>query len=115
MINQPRPTAAAPAAAPEPEKTDLDKYLLLAKAPMDADVLKWWAARDHAKPADADSGRPEGLPRLAKMARQYLGRPATTGGVERFFSKAGKMHDDLKASMNDGSLEHSLIAAANNE
>ena len=41
--------------------------------------------------------------------------PATTGGVERFFSKAGKMHDDLKASMNDGSLEHSLIAAANNE
>jgi len=67
LNNSKLPTAAAPAAAPEPEKTDLDKYLLLAKAPMDADVLKWWAARDHAKPADADSGRPEGLPRLAKM------------------------------------------------
>eukprot|EP00965_Chrysotila_dentata_P200425 6179969-Pleurochrysis_carterae.AAC.1 len=31
---------------------------------------------------------------LAKMARQHLGRPATSAGVERMFSKAGKMHDD---------------------
>ena len=36
-------------------------------------------------------------------------------GVMRagIFSKAGSMHHDLKGSMADGSLEHSLIALAN--
>jgi hypothetical protein len=29
------------------------------------------------------------------------------------FSRAGKMHDDLKASQADSNLEHSLLAAAN--
>ena len=29
--------------------------------------------------------------------------------------KAGSMHHDLKGSMEDGSLEHSLIATANSE
>ena len=38
------------------------------------------------------------------------GEPATSAGVERLFSKAGRMHHDLKGSMEDGSLEHSLIA-----
>ena len=49
------------------------------------------------------------------MAREYLGEPATSGGVERLFSKAGDMHHDLKAAMEDGSLEHALIAYANTE
>ena len=31
---------------------------------------------------------------LAKMAAQFLGRPATSAGVERMFSKAGKLHDE---------------------
>ena len=57
----------------------------------------------------------EGLPHLAHMARQWLGCPATSAGVERLFSKAGSMHHDLKGSMMDGSLEHSLIATANTE
>jgi hypothetical protein len=35
--------------------------------------------------------------------------------VERLFSAAGKMHHDLKGAMEDGSLEHSLIARANSE
>lgn len=30
-------------------------------------------------------------------------------------SKSGAMHYDLKRSMEDGSLDHSLIATANNE
>jgi len=49
------------------------------------------------------------------MARQFLGRPATSAGVERMFSLAGKLHDDMKKSQQDDTLEHSLFAAANTE
>ena len=80
---------------------------------MDLDLLAWWKARDHNLPEDLASGRPEGLPTLAKMARQHLGRPASSAGVERMFSKAGRLHDDLKASQSDDTLEHALLAAAN--
>ena len=80
---------------------------------LDLDVLSWWKARDHDKAADPASGRPSGLPDLAKMAAQYLGRPASSAGVERMFSKAGKLHDDLKQKQTDDTLEHSLFAAAN--
>jgi hypothetical protein len=89
-------------------------YLALhAEKNLDLDVLAWWKARDHKKPADPASGQLDGLPVLAKMARQYLGCPASSAGVERMFSRAGKMHDDLKASQTDSSLEHCLLAAAN--
>jgi hypothetical protein len=79
------------------------------------DVLAWWKLRDHNEAANPSTGRPEGLPHLARMVRQWLGAPATSAGVERLFSKAGSMHHDLKGSMEDGSLEHSLIATANSE
>ena len=65
------------------------------------------------KKADPASGRPEGLPHLAKMARQFLGRPASSAGVERMFSKAGKLHDDAKKSQDDTTLQFALFAAAN--
>ena len=81
------------------EKNDLKKYLLIAQEPMNTDVLAWWKLRDHNKPADPSTHRPEGLPHLARMARQWLGCPATSAGVERLFSKAGSMHHDLKGSM----------------
>ena len=73
---------------------------------MDIDILDWWKARDHDKKQDAATGRPQGLSTLAKMARQYLGRPASSAGVERAFSKAGKLHDDLKFAQMDETLEH---------
>ena len=82
---------------------------------MDLDVLEWWKARAHDKKADPVSGRPEGLPHLAKMARQCLGRPASSAGVERFFSKAGKLYDDAKKGQNDETLQFALFAAANSE
>ena len=96
-------------------KSDLEKYKLLAQEPMDTNVLAWWQMRDHDKPADPSTGRPEGLPHLAQMVLQWLGCPATSAGVERLFSKAGAMHHDLKGAMEDVSLEHSLIASANTE
>jgi len=114
-----RPMDPADAGVPEvvavPIQSDLEKYLLLPQEPLGTDVLAWWKKRDHALSADSDSGRTEGLPHLAHMARQWLGCPATSAGVERLFSKAGSMHHDLKGSMEDGSLEHSLIATANTE
>lgn len=88
---------------------------VLAQEPMNSDVLAWWKLRDHNEAANPSTGRPEGLPHLARMVRQWLGAPATSAGVERLFSKAGSMHHDLKGSMEDGSLEHSLIATANSE
>ena len=103
---------AAPAVA---EKTDLEKYLELPQEAMNVDVLQWWKLRDHNKKTDPSTGRPEGLPHLARMVRQYLGEPATSAGVERLFSKAGRMHHNLKGAMDDGSHEHSLMAAANTE
>ena len=54
-------------------------------------------------------------PQLAKMVKQYLAAPASSAGVERVFSAAGKMHDDLRKSEKDSTLEHSLFAAFNTE
>ena len=108
-----------PAAAPSPAQAaqdDLEKYLSQPAEPnMDLDVLAWWKARDHNLGANPATGRPEGLPALAKMARQFLGRPASSAGVERMFSKAGKLYDDAKKSQNDEALEVALFAAANTE
>ena len=97
------------------EKTDLQKYLKLPALPLTmpdgkpSDILSWWKMRDHSKPADPQSGRPEGLPRLARMARQYHGEPATSAGAERLFSAASRAHHDLKGSMADNSLEHEPV------
>ena len=95
---------------------DLTKYLALpTEDNLDLDVLMWWKARDHDKKADPVTGRPEGLPHLSKMARQFLGRPASSAGVERMFSRAGRLHDDMKKGQSDETLQHSLFAAANTE
>jgi len=108
------PGSSASATPPTDTRDDLEKYLSLpAETNLDLDVLEWWKVRDHSLPPDIHIGRPQGLPTLAKMARQYLGRPASSAGVERMFSKAGKLHDDLKASQNDETLEHALLAAVN--
>ena len=75
----------------------------MAETNMDLDVLEWW------------KGKAPVMPNLAKMARQFLGRPASSVGVERMFSKAGKLYDDAKKGQNDGTLEAALFAAANTE
>ncbi len=59
-----------------------------------SDILSWWKLRDHSLPADPEKGRPEGLPRLARMARQYHNEPASSAGAERLFSKASRAHHD---------------------
>ena len=37
----------------------------------------------------------------------------SSAGVERVFSAAGKMYSDLRKSMKDDSLKHSLFTALN--
>ena len=66
-------------------------------------MLLWWKEKE-AK-----------WPNLAKMVKQYFAVPASSAGVERVFSAAGKMHSDLSKSAKDSTLEHSLFAAFNIE
>ena len=53
---------------------------------LELDVLAWWKAKETKWPA------------LAKMVKQYFAAPASSAGVERVFSAAGKMHSDLQKS-----------------
>ena len=66
-----------------------------------SDLLIWWKNNECR------------FPKLAKMAKQYLAAPASTAGVERVFSAAGRMHTDLRKSMKDSTVEHSLFASFN--
>ena len=52
-------------------------------------------------------------PHLAKMARQYLGCPASSASVERIFSVAGQFFDDLRRKLDDKKLEELMWAAIN--
>ena len=54
-------------------------------------------------------------PSLALMVKQYFAAPASSAGVERVFSAAGKMHSDLRKAMKDSSLHYSIIAAYNTD
>jgi hypothetical protein len=47
------------------------------------------------------------------MARQFLACPASSAGPKRLLSKAGKMHDDQKKSINENTLEYQLAIAIN--
>ncbi|KAK3242100.1 La ribonucleoprotein [Cymbomonas tetramitiformis] len=79
-------------------KDQLDTYLSLPQEANEEgfDVMLWW------------NEKAKDLPDVYRMARQFLGCPATTGGVERTFSAAGRMHDDLRKSTDEDTLEHML-------
>ena len=86
------------------ERDELEEYLAEPQEEdLDMKVLAWWQACE---------GR---WPNLAKMVKQYFAAPASSGGVERVFSAAGKMHDDLKKSSKDDTLEASLFTMKNTD
>ena len=91
---------AGSASAPDREVSSdqLDKYLALPQELNDESfsVMAWWNSKSVE------------YPDLYRMARQFLGCPATTGGVERTFSGAGRMHDDLRKNTEEDTLEHML-------
>ena len=97
-------TKEAMAAVLPAANDELEEYLADPEKPeIDVNVLLWWKEKS-AK-----------WPRLAKMVKQYFAAPASSAGVERVFSAAGKMHGDLSKSAKDSTLEHSLFAAFNIE
>ena len=53
------------------------------------------------------------FPNLARMARQFLGCPASSASVERIFSVAGQFFDDLRRKMGADVLEELMWAAIN--
>ncbi|KAK3246767.1 hypothetical protein CYMTET_43706 [Cymbomonas tetramitiformis] len=84
-----------------PVLNELQSYLSLPDAKADINVQQWW--RKHI----AD------FPTLEKMARQFLGVPASTAGVERAFSAVTFMHSDLRKRLAEGTIQHSLMVAMN--
>ena len=52
-------------------------------------------------------------PHVARMARQFLGCPATSASAERVFSLAGRLYSDLRQHKNDGTLEERMWAKVN--
>ncbi len=86
---------------------DVNMYLRMPQIPFqdlagnDQDILKWW--RDHSSQ----------FPNLAKMARQLLAAPASSASAKRLFSSVGKMHDNLKKSTSEETMESSLIVNMN--
>ena len=91
---------------PKEEEDELELYLAeKEESNLSIDLLKYWKKKEIVWPA------------LAKMVKQYLAAPASSGsaGVECVFSAAGKMHADLKKSAKDSTLEYSLSAAFNTD
>jgi hypothetical protein len=67
----------------------------------DHDILYWW--KQHA---------PD-FPFLSRMGRTFLAALASSASAERLFSGAGKMHDDLKKSIDELTLEKQLLISMN--
>ncbi|KAK3233237.1 hypothetical protein CYMTET_56443 [Cymbomonas tetramitiformis] len=82
-------------------ETELDRYLALPYVKKDVDIQEWWKSQAF------------NFPRLSQMARQFLGAPASTAGVERAFSAVTGMHSDLRKCLEEGTIQHSLMAAMN--
>ena len=99
----PAPLAPGPE-MPAAELSEAQKYLetgFSMTLVSGKDILDFW--RMHEKE----------YPYLAKMARQYLGCPASSASVERIFSVAGQFFDDLRRKLDDKKLEELMWAAIN--
>ena len=85
---------------------EVDRYLHLPEIPLqtpsrqDQDILLWW--KQHANE----------FRNLSNMARRFLAALASSASTERF-CVAGKMHDDLKKSTSEDTLEDMLTVAKN--
>ena len=110
--------AVTPTAPPQPKRSkllsfmapvptsdsiidELESYLSKPCVQEDADPLDFW--RSHAAK----------YPALARLAKRYLGIPASSAPVERLFSIAGRMFRPDECSLSDV-VFHSLMAVKRN-
>jgi len=100
----PGPVALTPTVAVAPPQSEAQGYLATTfnvNFQSEAALLDFW--RMHEKR----------FPNLARMARQFLGCPASSASVERIFSVAGQFFDDLRRKMGADVLEELMWAAIN--
>jgi hypothetical protein len=62
----------------------LEQYLRVSKIESDADPLDWWRKNE------------DRFPKIARIARQILALQASSANVERVFSHAGTIINDLR-------------------
>jgi hypothetical protein len=100
MFSQNQTTNNAPAAgtAAQDPLSELKDYLSLPQESLDCDILDWWASRETR------------FPNLSRMARQFLGIPASSAAVERLFSAAGRDFSKLRHNMKASTLENLMWA-----
>ena len=94
----------APAPAAQAQRSslcELDDYLNEPAPPPGTDVLQWWGQHE------------DRWPHVARMAAQYLGCPASSATVERFFSLAGRLLDKTTPNMKETTLEDRMWAKIN--
>ena len=90
-----------------PGSEELDAYLGMPqvahvdKSGEECDILDWWKTHAHM------------FPNLSKMSRQYLALPASSAGVERLFSAAGRMHSSFRKNSTESSIEMQLVVYQN--
>ena len=80
------------------EVDEWEKYFRLPQVAATTDLLTWWRENE------------DSFPNIAKMAKQVLGCPACSSGVERLFSKAGRNHTDLQQHMKEVTMRSILFA-----
>ena len=71
----------------------MELYFALPDAHLVADPLEWWPRHEKL------------LPSLSRMARQFLGVPASSAAVERLFSGVGKDFAKQRQGMTEQTLE----------
>ena len=74
-------------------KEEYGRYLSIPAVLARSNPLVWWQKKGNR------------FSHIAKMARQYLGVPATSASVERVFSGVGLTSADLRKNMKDSTLE----------
>ena len=81
---------------------ELEKYMSSSNATLKrVNPLSWWKENKYQ------------FHTVALMARNYLGCPASTGGLERMFCPADSCHDALKNRTKETGLETRLMEKCN--
>ena len=78
-------------------KHEMQTYLEEPKQPEASDPLQYWRKNS------------ERLPLLSKLARRYLGFPASSADVERTFSISGSLARSRRASLSPVTIENILM------